>query len=56
MYTIDGKLIASVYDGMTEAGKMYQKQINTGKLAAGIYIIHFQLAGVSTNKKLVLMK
>ncbi len=56
IYSVSGTLVATVYSSTTEAGKIYQKQVATAKLAPGVYMIQFQGTGFITTKKLIVLR
>ena len=56
VYNTFGKHVATLFDGMAEAGQQYTLEFSAGNLAKGIYLYHLQSGNnVSVIKKMILM-
>ncbi|HEX7846666.1 MAG TPA: HYR domain-containing protein, partial [Chitinophagaceae bacterium] len=56
IHDANGRVVAQIHNGITEAGKLYQKRVSTRHLAGGLYVIRFQHGEFVETKKLVIAK
>jgi hypothetical protein len=55
MYDLAGYKIKSLFDGAMNAGS-HKLQVNGGDLSTGVYLVHIKIEGISTIRKISLMK
>jgi hypothetical protein len=56
MFTIDGKKISEINNGISQAGKNYQKKIDVSNLPGGVYIIQLRSGEKISVQKLIISK
>jgi hypothetical protein len=56
LYDINGKLVASLFNGLVEKGALQKVEFDAGKLTAGIYFTHLQTREGVKQQKLVLIR
>jgi hypothetical protein len=56
LFTIDGKMISEIDNGISQAGKNYQKKIDVSKLPGGVYIIQLRSGEKISIQKLIISK
>ena len=47
---------ATLFDAVADGQKVYELPFRAGDLAAGVYLEHFEAAGVRLTRKLVLLR
>jgi hypothetical protein len=56
LYTIDGKKVLEVDNGISKAGKKYAKRIEVNKLVSGVYLVHLRSNEKVTIKKIIISR
>jgi hypothetical protein len=56
LFTIEGKKISEIDNGISQAGKNYQKKIDVSKLPGGVYIIQLRSGEKISIQKLIISK
>jgi VCBS repeat-containing protein len=56
MYDLNGRIVANVYIGAIEAGKLYQRKVSIKSLSAGVYFIQFTNGDFIETRKLIITK
>jgi VCBS repeat-containing protein len=56
MYDLSGRIVANIYIGTIEAGKLYQRKVFVKSLSAGVYFIQFTNGEFIETRKLVIAK
>jgi hypothetical protein len=56
LFTIEGKKISEINNGISQAGKNYQKKIDVSKLPGGVYIIQLKSGEKISIQKLIISK
>ena len=56
LFTIDGKKVMEIDNGVREAGKKYVKRIDVGSLVRGVYVIHLIGTDKIVTKKIIVSR
>ena len=56
LFTIDGRKTIEINNGITEAGKLYLRSIDVGKLGQGVYLVQISSGNKITSKKIVISR
>ena len=56
VYNLLGQHMATLFDGVAEAGKLYERTFEAGSLPSGLYLVQLESGGRSSVKRLMLMK
>jgi hypothetical protein len=56
LFSIDGKKISEIANGVCQAGMKYQKKIDVSKLISGVYIIHLRSEERVAVKKIIISR
>jgi hypothetical protein len=54
IYNVQGKLVKTILNGLTEGGKLIKKDVSTNNLSTGIYIVQYQEKNKTISKKLII--
>ncbi len=56
MYSVIGQKVATLFDGIAEAGQYYQVRVDGARLSSGVYIYRLQSGAKVELRKMTLLK